>query len=121
MTKDYPEANARLAEVAKSWAEGEVSHDVWRKERHTIISTVWSKKRDWDSNQNHTLPIKKKAVLPLPSLTMPNMVVPPQLSSVNSASLYHMMDAEVSHEEVLLLAVLLLSMLFTAVFLLYWV
>ena len=25
MKNDYPNANARLAEVAKSWAEGEVS------------------------------------------------------------------------------------------------
>jgi|GEM_PF-2550458 hypothetical protein len=120
MKKDYPEANARLAEVAKSWAEGEVSHDVWRKERHTIISTVWSKKRDWESNQNNTLPLKKKA-MSSPSLTMPNVVVPPQLSAANTSSLYQVVDAEVSHEEVLLLAVLLLSMSFTAVFLLYWV
>lgn len=120
MKQDYPEANARLAEVAKNWAEGEVSHDVWRKERHTIISTVWSKKRDWESNQNHTLPLNKKA-MPSPSLTMPNVVIPPQLSSINAASLYQAVDTEVSNDEVLLLAILLLSMLFTAVFLLYWV
>ncbi|MBK6758582.1 MAG: hypothetical protein KBF23_02505 [Agitococcus sp.] len=120
MKQDYPEANARLAEVAKSWAEGEVSHDVWRKERHSIISTVWSKKRDWENKQNHTLPLNKQANTS-PSLTMPNVVVPPQLLGTNAASLYQTADTEVSNDEVLLLALLLLSMVFTAVILLYWV
>lgn len=119
MKKDYPEANARLAEVAKSWAEGEVSHDVWRKERRSIISTVWDRKSDWESSQNRTLPAKNKVTAPA-NLTMPNVTIPAQLA-VAHAALYEADDADVSHDEVLLLAVLLLSMLFTAVFMLYWV
>ena len=50
---------------------------------------------------------------------MPNVVVPPQLLGTNAASLYQTADTEVSNDEVLLLALLLLSMVFTAVILLY--
>ncbi|HQV21600.1 MAG: hypothetical protein H6996_09260 [Moraxellaceae bacterium] len=118
MKKDYPEANARLAEVAKSWAEGEISHDVWRKERRNVLSAIWAKKSDWESSQNRTLPLKKKASSN--TLTMPKVDVPPQLAGAQLA-MYEADDTEVSQEDVLFLAMLLLSMLFTAVFLLYWI
>ena len=65
MKHDYPAANARLAEVAKSWSEGEVSHDVWRKERRAIIKMVRSKKQDLPAEQSRTLPIKKHSVADL--------------------------------------------------------
>lgn len=116
MKRDYPAANARLAEVAKSWSEGEVSHDVWRKERRAIIKTVWSKKQDLPAEQSRTLPVKKHPVAD--TLTMPNIIVPSQLA-LGSAVMFDVAENEVSHEDVLFLAILLLSMLFMAVFLLY--
>lgn len=117
MKHDYPAANARLAEVAKSWSEGEVSHDTWRKERRAIIKTVWSKKQDLPAEQGRTLPIKKHA--PADStLTMPNIIVPSQLA-LSGAVMFDVAESEVSHEDVLFLAILLLAMLFMAVFLLY--
>ena len=79
MKHDYPAANARLAEVAKSWSEGEVSHDVWRKERRAIIKMVWSKKQDLPAEQSRTLPIKKHSAADS-TLTMPNIIVPSQLA-----------------------------------------
>jgi hypothetical protein len=117
MKHDYPAANARLAEVAKSWSEGEVSHDVWRKERRAIIKMVWSKKQDLPAEQSRTLPIKKHSAADS-TLTMPNIIVPSQLA-LSGAVMFDVAENEVSHEDVLFLAILLLSMLFMAVFLLY--
>lgn len=51
---------------------------------------------------------------------MPKVDVPPQLAGAQLA-MYEADDTEVSQEDVLFLAMLLLSMLFTAVFLLYWI
>lgn len=65
MKKDYPEANARLAEVAKSWAEGEISHDVWRKERRNVLSAIWAKKVTGKVAKIARYPLKRKH-LPTP-------------------------------------------------------
>ena len=70
MKNDYPNANARLAEVAKSWAEGEVSHDEWRKERRSVIASLLSSRRDWLSGENRTLPPKRTKTI---NLTLPTM------------------------------------------------
>ena len=117
MKHDYPASNARLAEVANSWSEGAVSHDVWRKERRAIIKMVWSKKQDLPAEQSRTLPIKKHSAADS-TLTMPNIIVPSQLAW-SGAVMFDVAENEVSHEDVLFLAILLLSMLFMAVFLLY--
>lgn len=119
MKKDYPEANARLAEVAKRWAEGEVSHDVWRKERRHVLSVICLKNTDWENQQNSTLPLKKKASTEM--LTKPNITIPPQLLQGQAATLYNIDDTDVPQEDVLFLAALLLAMLITTIFLLYWI
>ena len=119
MKKDYPQANARLAEVAKSWADGELSHDTWRKERRAIIKDVWSNKKDLDSTQLGTLPIKSHRKHP--TQTLPNLpihaLVNHQLGSTTTVFLAE--DTDVLQEDVFLLAVLLFSMVLTTVFMVY--
>lgn len=122
MKKDYPQANARLAEVAKSWADGEVSHDAWRKQRREIIKNIWSKRRDLEGAQCATLPPpRKKASL---DSTMPNLIIPSAILTPNVANANAMLfiePVEISQEDVLLLAILLFSMFITTLFLVYLV
>jgi hypothetical protein len=119
MKNDYPEANARLAEVAKGWAEGEVSHDAWRKERRTIITALLTNRRDWLSSENRTLPPKRSKFV---NTTLPTIKVPPQLivdSVGQTTGLLFTDEVAVSNDDVLLLALLLLVMILTAILLLY--
>jgi len=119
MKKDYPQANARLAEVARSWAEGELSHDVWRKERRAIIKNIWLRKTDLDSTQFSTLPIKNRS-RKNDTQTIPNITIPPIAAHTNIATTVLLTeDSEVLHEDVFLLAVLLFSMVLTTVFMVY--
>ncbi len=119
MKKDYPQANARLAEVARSWAEGELSHDTWRKERRAIIKDISLRKKDLDSSQLGTLPIKthkKHNTQTLPSLPI-HVGLNHQLGSTTAVFLSE--DTEVLQEDVFLLAVLLFSMVLTTIFMVY--
>jgi CHASE1-domain containing sensor protein len=118
MKNDYPNANARLAEVAKSWAEGEVSHDEWRKERRSVIASLLSSHRDWLSGENRTLPPKRAKTI---NSTLPTIKVPPNLLAGSDAQVSVLLTAEVeaTDDDVLLLALLLLVMILTAILLLY--
>ena len=120
MKKDYPQANARLAEVARSWADGELSHDAWRKERRAIIKNIWLRKTDVDSNQFSTLPVKTR-VKKNDTLTMPSITVPPLINHKLDATTTVLLteDTEVLQEDVFLLGVLLFSMVITTVFMVY--
>jgi len=120
MKKDYPQANARLAEMAKSWAEGEVSHDAWRKQRREIIKNVFSKHRDLDGGLSVTLPPnKKKASIDstMPNLTIPTAILTPNITNVSTMLFAE--PVEISQEDVLFLAVLLFAMFVTTLFLVY--
>lgn len=117
MKKDYPKANARLAEVAKNWADGEVSHEAWRKERRSIIKAL-KEGKDWLANEAAEVP---KRIINASRATLPVIPVPPVLSPHGSfAGAGVMMESqEMVHEDALLLAVLLLVMMMTAILLLY--
>ncbi|PTQ89070.1 hypothetical protein [Agitococcus lubricus] len=117
MKTDYPKANARLAEVAKSWADGEVSHEAWRKERRTIIESLLQGK-DWLASESVN---STKRVVSAARATLPNIpAVPPFLApSPTIVNPHVMVAADVPHEDVLLLAILLLVMMMTVVTLLY--
>lgn len=118
MKKDYPKANARLAEGAKSWAEGEVSHEAWRKERRTIISAL-KEGRDWLTNEAAVVP---KRIISASRATLPAMPVLPSLPATHgnlAGGAMMMEEADIVPEDALLLAVLLLVMLTTAILLLY--
>lgn len=119
MKNDYPEANARLAEVAKSWAEGEVSHEAWRKERRSIITALLTNRRDWLSSESRTLPPKRSKLI---NATLPSIKVQPPLvvgSGGQVTGLLFTEEITVSNDDVLLLALLLLVMIMTAILLLY--
>ena len=119
MKKDYPQANARLADVAKCWADGELSHDTWRKERRAIIKDVWTRKKDLENNQLGTLPIKshkKQSNQTLPNLPV-HTLVNHQLGS--TAAVFLAEDSEVLQDDVLLLGILLFSMVLTTIFMVY--
>ncbi len=119
MKSDYPEANARLAEVAKNWADGEVSHEVWRKERRSIISSILTNRRDWLSGENKTTPPKRSKLI---NTTLPTIKVPPHLLSGADGQVSVLLSHDVdvaADEDVLLLALLLLVMILTAILLLY--
>ena len=63
MKNDYPEANARLAEVAKSWAEGEVS---WRGERRTRPSSRQGRCQGFANGmEENSVGSRRTAVIPL--------------------------------------------------------
>lgn len=119
MKNDYPEANARLAEVAKNWADGEVSHEAWRKERRSIIASILTNRRDWLSGENKTLPPKRSKLI---NATLPTIKIPQHLLAGADAQvsvlLSHDMDV-VADDDVVLLALLLLVMMLTSVLLLY--
>lgn len=119
MQKDYPQANARLAEVARSWADGELSHDAWRKERRAIIKNIWLRKTDLDGNQFSTLPIKTRPKND--TLTLPNITVPPLVNRKLDASTTVLLseETEVLQEDAFLLAVLLFAMVLTTIFMVY--
>ncbi len=118
MKNDYPEANARLAEVAKNWADGEVSHEMWRKERRSIISSLLTSRRDWLAGENKTTPPNKRSKLI--NATLPSVKIPQHLLASADAQVSVLMsrDGDVDGD-VLLLAVLLLVMILTAILLLY--
>lgn len=118
MKNDYPNANARLAEVAKSWAEGEVSHDEWRKERRSVIASLLSDRRDWLSGENRTQPPKRTKTV---NSTLPTIKVPPSFLATSDAQVHVLLTAEVesADDDVMLLALLLLVMILTAILLLY--
>lgn len=120
MQKDYPQANARLAEVARSWADGELSHDAWRKERRAIIKNIWLRKADVDSNQFGALPIKARSKKN-DTQTLPNITIPPLISHKLDATTTILLteDTEALQEDVFLLGVLLFSMVITTVFMVY--
>lgn len=117
MRKDYPKANARLAEGAKSWAEGEVSHEAWRKERRGIIKALRDG-TDWLTSEAAEVP---KRIISASRATLPVIQVPPMLSPhAGLAGGAMMMDStEMLHEDALLLAMLLLVMIMTSILLLY--
>jgi hypothetical protein len=114
MKSDYPQANARLAEMAKNWADGEVSHETWRKERHNIIKSLLTSGKDWVAGEALAIP---KRVVSASRATLPIMPALPQ--SVLMGATIAPQQTEVSKEEVLLLAVLLATMLITSMLLLY--
>lgn len=115
MKKDYPQANARLAEVAKHWAEGEVSHEVWRKERHHIIKSLLASGKDWVAGETKASPKRavsaSRATLPTMAALSPSVLMDSGLT-LNT-------QPDVANEDVLLLAVLLATMMVTAMLLLY--
>ncbi len=113
MKNDYPQANARLAEVAKNWADGEVSHETWRKERHNIIKSLLVSGKDWVAGETRAAP---KRVVSASRATLPVMAAIPDAMLMGGALAP---QADVSNEDVLLLAVLLMTMLVTSMLLLY--
>ena len=118
MKSDYPKANARLAEVAKSWADGEVSHEAWRKERRSIIQSIKGAKDEPSVEP----PAAPKRVANRSSTTLPTIPVPAVLSphhGLAGASMAKSQD--MLHEDALLLAVLLLAMIIVSILLLYLV
>ena len=115
MMTDYPKANARLAAVARNWADGEVTHETWRKIRNGIIRELVSGKPDAtgsDIPAVTTMPPRKASPASTPLATSPVLPVV-EINPANAAS------PEASHDEVLLLALLLVAVLAGALFWLY--
>lgn len=115
MKADYPQANARLAEVAKNWAEGEVSYEMWRKERHNIIKSLLVSGKDWVAGEARAIP---KRVVTASRATLPAIAALPS-NTLMTGGMALPQQAEVSTEDVLLLAVLLATMIMTTILLLY--
>ena len=114
MMADYPNANARLAAVARSWADGEVSHEAWRKVRNGIIRDITRNKRDCEGGDAPVAP----AVAAYPSGK--HDVVPPAALATSPGMPAVRLDepvkpAEAVHEEVLLLTFLLALVLVAAI------
>lgn len=110
MMADYPNANARLAAVARSWADGEVSHEAWRKVRNGIIRDITRNKRDCEGGEVPAAAYpsgRHEAVTPAALATSPGM---PVVRLEEPAK-----PAEAAHDEVLLLAFLLALVLVAAI------
>ena len=109
MNQDFPQANARLAEVARNWAEGEVSQETWRRERRNILREICNKRVDVQGSA----PLVRKS--PAKDRTMPDLpaVVPVAATASPAASQPVVLDAE--QDDVLTLAILLIVILAGAI------
>lgn len=114
MSIDYPKANNHLAIFAKRWADGEISHESWRRERRRVVRQVLAAQTDWQGE-----------VIPLPGSkpkqpTLPAMPVEAAAAKRAAAATPLLATpSEAVHDEVLLLAVLLVAAISAAVILLY--
>ncbi|HEX5278121.1 MAG TPA: hypothetical protein VFW42_10680 [Fluviicoccus sp.] len=102
MIQDFPHANARLAEVARHWADGEVSHETWRRERRNILRELCAKRADCQERPPLLSGSASRAVPePVSAVAAAPAAVPVQPAPVPDS------DAEVANEEVLTLALIL--------------
>lgn len=114
MTADYPNANARLASVARSWADGEVTHEAWRKCRNGVIRDILRDKRDCPVSgaagqgavTRPAMPASADRNPTAPTLPVGAPVVPADSSST---------EVEAARDEVLLLALVLAIALVAAI------
>lgn len=114
MSIDYPKANNHLAIFAKRWADGEISHESWRRERRRVVRQVISAQSDWQG-EAIPLPGSKPKQPTLPALPVEAAAV--KRAAVTNPELAT--SSEAAHDEVLLLAVLLVAAIGAAVILLY--
>lgn len=107
MIQDFPQANARLAEVARHWADGEVTHETWRRERRNILREICSKRADYQARS------------PLPVVQAPRPVeapvAPVQAESKVSVAVVEP-ASDIANDEVLTLALLLVAVVMGALF-----
>lgn len=112
MSQDYPRANARLAEVGRHWADGEVSHETWRRERRSILREVCNKRADVQGEG--VLPALRPAPVAAPvEVTSPDLPAVPAARKTESAD--PLPPDEVKNDDVLLLALLLILVIVSAV------
>lgn len=112
MSQDFPQANARLAEVARHWADGEVSHETWRRERRTILREICNRRSDVQIGS--PLPVQRK--VPLTDVTSPVMPVAPVVPKATPEAA----PAELAeNDDVLILALLLVLVLAGAILVFY--
>lgn len=112
MTQDFPHANARLAEVARHWADGEVSHETWRRERRNILRELCARHADCQERPSlltgtaAARPAPEMPVVAAPAAAMPAATPPVATEDV---------DGDVVHEEVLTLALVLIAVVVGAI------
>ena len=112
MSQDFPQANARLAEVARHWADGEVSHETWRRERRTILREICNRRSDVQIGS--ALPVQRK--VPLTDATSPVMPVMPAVPQAKQEAV----PVELAeNDDVLILALLLVLVLAGAILVFY--
>ena len=112
MSQDFPQANARLAEVARHWADGEVSHETWRRERRTILREICNRRADVQTGA--PLPVQRKASAA--DATSPDVPVA-MAAQVSAAAALPAED--VQNDDVLTLALLLILVLAGALLVFY--
>lgn len=112
MTQDFPHANARLAEVARHWADGEVSHETWRRERRNILRELCARHADCQERPS----LITGTAVPRPAPEMP--VVAAAAAAMPAATppvATEDVDGDVVHEEVLTLALVLIAVVVGAI------
>lgn len=114
MSQDFPQANARLAEVARHWADGEVSHETWRRERRTILREICNRRSDVQIGGG-VLPVQRKAsVADVTSPDVPVVKAAQAPSTVTAAPI-----EDIQNDDVLTLALLLILVLAGALLVFY--
>lgn len=112
MTADYPNANARLASVARSWADGEVTHEAWRKCRNGIIRDILRNKHDCPTSGGGAQASSPAPMTPPPVNRNPTAPVLPVGAAPAGQSAA---EGEAARDEVLLLALVLAIALVAAI------
>jgi len=111
MIQDFPHANARLAEVARHWADGEVSHETWRRERRNILREICAKRTDCQERAPLLMGGATRSAVEVPS----SPVAPPPPAAEPVPVVAGPVESEVANEEVLTLALLLIAVIVGAI------
>lgn len=107
MSTDFPHANARLTEVARHWADGELSQDAWRRERRHILGELCRKRTDCEGKPGAATAAPAPAV----RAAEPAVVPSPVPVVLAPAARPGPEEAPANDDEVLMLGVLLVAVI----------